>query len=141
MERIKIISTVIIFLFIGLLITSCENTGDNTNNGNNRMYENEKSALTVRINNTIERIDAKIDELEKRLDKASEETAEKINDQVEKLRERREEFRAELRDLNDESDTTWEKFKADVDEAIDDTEKWINDIDIDLNNDNETNKK
>ena len=32
----------------------------------------------------------------------------------------------------------WEKFKTDVEEAIDDTEAWINDIDIELNNDTET---
>jgi hypothetical protein len=69
MERIKIISTVIIFLVIGLLITSCE---DASENANSLMYGHEKSALTVKINNTIDRIDTKIDELEKRLDNANE---------------------------------------------------------------------
>jgi peptidoglycan hydrolase CwlO-like protein len=88
MDRFKIISTVSIILFIGLLITSCEDAGDRTNN---EMYGNEKSALTVRINNTIDRIDAKIDELENRLDTANEETAENINDQVDKLKDRIEE--------------------------------------------------
>ena len=139
MERLKIISTVIIFLFMGLLITSCK---DASENANNLMYGNEKLALTDRINNTINRIDAKIDELENRLDKATEETVKKINDQVDKLKERREELRADLRDLNDKSDDTWEKFKADVDESIDDTEAWINNIDIDFNKDTESiNKK
>jgi len=139
MEKIKFISAVIIFLFMGLLITSCE---DASENANNLMYGDEKSELAIKINNTIERIDAKIDELKKRLDKATEETAEKINDQVDKLKERREELRADLKDLKDESDDTWEKFKSDIEQAIDDTEAWINDIDIDFNNDNESiNKK
>ena len=139
MERIKIISTVIIFLFMGLLITSCK---DASENANNLMYGNEKLALTDRINNTINRIDAKIGELENRLDKATEETTEKINEQLDKLKERREELRADLRESNDKSDDTWEKFKADVDEVIDDTEAWINNIDIDFNKDAETiNKK
>ena len=139
MERIKIFLTVIIFLFMGLLITSCENDGDRTKN---EMYGKEKSELTLRINHTIDRIDEKIVEMENRLDKASEETAEKINDQVDKLKERREELRADLRDLNNESEDTWEKFKSDVDEAIDDTEEWINNIDIDFNNDTDPiNKK
>ena len=135
MERLKIITTIIIFLFMGLLITSCK---DASENANNLMYGNEKLALTDRINNTINRIDAKIDELEKRLDNASEETIKNINDQVEKLKDRRKELRADLRKLNDESDDTWEKFKADVDQAIDDTEAWINGIDIDFNYDTET---
>lgn len=135
MERIKIISTVIIFLFMGLLITSCE---DASENANNLMYGNEKSELAIKINNTIERIDAKIDELENWLDNANEESAERINDQVDKLKDRRKELRADLRDLNDESDDTWENFKSDVEQAIDDTEEWINNIDIDFNNDTES---
>ncbi len=135
MERLKIFSNIILFLFTGLLITSCENAGDRTDND---MYENEKSALTIRINNTINRIDAKSDELEKRLDNASEENVTKINDQVVKFKERREELREDLRDLKDESDNTWEQFKSDVNEVIDDTEQWINNIDIDFTNDKDT---
>lgn len=46
MEKIKIISTVIIFLFMGLLMTSCNDAGDYANT---EKYGNEKSALTVRI--------------------------------------------------------------------------------------------
>ena len=64
---------------MGLLITSCE---DASENANNLMYGDEKSELATKINNTIERIDAKIYELKKRLDKSTEESAEKINDQV-----------------------------------------------------------
>jgi len=120
---------------MGLLITSCE---DASENANNLMYGNEKSELAIKINNTIERIDAKIDELENWLDNANEESAERINDQVDKLKDRRKELRADLRDLNDESDDTWENFKSDVEQAIDDTEEWINNIDIDFNNDTES---
>lgn len=132
MERIEIISTVIIFLFIGLLITSCK---DASENANNLMYGNEKPILTDRINKTIDRIDAKIDELENLLHNANEVTAKKINDQVDKLKDRREELRADLRDLNDKSDETWENFKSGVEQVIDDTEEWINNIDIDIDND------
>ncbi len=131
MERIKIISTVIIFMFMGLSITSCENSGDSANI---EMYGNEKSVLSIRINNTIAKIDEKIDELENRLDTAKEETAEKINDQVDKLKERREELREDFRVLNDKSDNTWKNFRSDVEQAIEDAEEWINNIDIDLDN-------
>lgn len=131
MERIKIISTVIIFMFMGLLITSCENSGDSANI---EMYGNEKSVLSIRINNTIAKIDEKIDELENRLDTAKEETAEKINDQVDKLKERREELREDFRVLNDKSDNTWKNFRSDVEQAIEDTEEWINNIDFDFDN-------
>ena len=136
MERNKIKTSIIIFLFMGLLTTSCEDAGDRIDN---EMYSNEKSALTVRINNTIDRIDSKIDELEDRLDKANEKTAESINERIDKLKERREELKKDLWDLNNESDNTWKKFKSGVEETIDDIEEWINNIDIDLNIDTDSN--
>jgi predicted nucleic acid-binding Zn-ribbon protein len=135
MERLKIITNIIISIFIGLLITSCE---DASENANNLMYGNERSELAIKINNTIERIESKIDELENRHENANKETAEKINDQLQKLKDRRKELRADLRRLNDESDDTWENFKSDVEQAIDDIEEWINNIDIDFNNDAES---
>ena len=139
METRKIITTIIISIFIGLLITSCE---DASEDANNLMYGNERSELAIKINNTIERIESKIDELENRLDNADKETAERINDQVAKLKDRRKELRADLRKLNDEPDDTWENFKSDVEQAIDGIEEWINNIDIDFNNDTESiNKK
>ena len=94
-----------------------------------------------KINNSIKNIDVKIEELNNKLDTASEETVDNINDNIDKLKDRKEELREDLKDLNDTMDDKWEAFKADVDKAIDDTEAWIHNIKIDVEEDNNVDKK
>lgn len=131
MKHLKILLIVIVFFTTGFMLISCKDEKEDR-------YYSERSELNIKINNSIKNIDAKIEELNNRLDTASEKTADTINENIEKLKDRKEELREDLKDLNDTMDDKWEAFKADVDKAIDDTEVWINNIDIDFNNDTDS---
>lgn len=131
MKQLKIITMVIIFVATGVLVSSCKDA-------KNERFDIEKSELTIKINNALKIIDSKISDLENQLGKAREETAESIKNNIDKLKERRAELSEDLKDLNDEMDENWETFKTNINKAIEDTEEWINNIEIDLDNDSST---
>lgn len=131
MKNLRAILSLFVVVSVGLLITSCDNKNDNR-------YDADRSELSMRIDNTIQKIDAKIVDLKNRRDNASEETVENINDRIDKLQDRRDDLKDDLNEMKGTMDDNWESFKSDVDKAIDDTENWISNIDIDINDGDQT---
>ncbi len=133
MKHIKVLSIVSILFVAGFVLAACSEKDDR--------YQAERSELTLKLNESIRKIDLKIADLERQREGAAESVQDMIDKNIETLKERKENLEDRRDDINNTLDDKWEAFKADVNKSIDDTENWLENAKMDVQEELNMDKK
>jgi hypothetical protein len=87
--------------------------------GGTENLDTERSDLRMWVDARVERLNARIDELQQRGDARSKQMAES-------LRVRRDQARAKLDDMNSQTSDNWQAFKTDVQNTWDQLDRDVN---------------
>jgi hypothetical protein len=113
---------------------------DNTINDNTMTEDNyfwttdrdytfdQKTEFREDVNASLDRLNQRIDEMERKAENSSGETKEWYNDRVEELKDKRSEIENDMKDFDNVTEDTWNDFKSGVASAWDEIEESWNDI-------------
>jgi len=133
MKHIKALSLVSILFVASFVLSACSEKDDR--------YQAERSELTLKLNESIRKIDLKITDLERQREGASESVTDMIDKNIDTLKERKEVLEDRRDDINNTLDDKWDAFKADVNKSIDDTENWLENAKLDVQEELNMDKK
>lgn len=133
MKHIKALSLVSILFVASFVLSACSEKDDR--------YQAERSELTLKLNESIRKIDLKIADLERQREGASESVTDMIDKNIDTLKERKEVLEDRRDDINNTLDDKWDAFKADVNKSIDDTENWLENAKLDVQEELNMDKK
>ena len=91
-------------------------------------FAQDRAELRRDIEETIDKIDTRIEELQGSMENAGDTLEAQSNETLENLRDRKDELQDKLDEMGNTTKSEWEQFKGEVNDIIDDVEGEYEDI-------------
>lgn len=111
MKMFKMLTVLVVFGLSALAFVSCSN--EDTNN-----FEAERTEFQQQVQNEIDRLDNRINELQKDAKEVKEDAREKLDEQIDGLEDVRNDLKNDLKKLGSATKQSWNEVKSDISKTM-----------------------